>query len=184
MRKDYATSLSRPYLEYLGITHISEDGKEIYRNGKLIKQSWDGQYMLVTLYDPIIRESIPKEKRLSSSGQITLGAHRIVYAWYKGFIQPGFVVDHIDGNKLNNHIGNLQVLTPKENLYKARKDKEMKIHPLPKTKKITYEICENLLNECLKNYEEAKQNHDSKLAHKLRGYKVKYESWMIQLKQS
>ena len=60
----------------------------------------------------------------------------------------------------------------------------MKIHPLPKTKKITYEICENLLNECLKNYEEAKQNHDSKLAHKLRGYKVKYESWMIQLKQS
>ena len=42
MRKDYATSLSRPYLEYLGITHISEDGKEIYRNGKLIKQSWDG----------------------------------------------------------------------------------------------------------------------------------------------
>ena len=86
MRRDYAASLSKPYLEYLGITHVSEDGKEIYRNGKLIKQSCDGQYMLITLYDPVIRESIPKEKRLSSSGQITLGAHRIVYAWYKGFI--------------------------------------------------------------------------------------------------
>ena len=107
MRKNYATSLCKQYLEYLGITHVSEDGKEIYKNGKLVKQCNDGRYNLIELYDPIVRQAVPKEKRTNASGQFALGTHRIVYAWHKGFIPEGLIVDHINGNKSDNHINNL-----------------------------------------------------------------------------
>lgn len=184
MRKNYATSLCKEYLQYLGITHVSEDGKEIYKNGKLIKQCNDGRYNLIELYDPIIRQAVPKEKRTNSSGQFALGTHRIVYTWYKGFIPEGLIVDHINGNKSDNHINNLQLLTPQQNLFKARENKKMKVYLLPKNKQYSVEEVERLLDECITNYEEAKQNHDAKLAHKLRSYKVKYESWLIQLKKN
>ena len=68
MRRDYATGLSKQYLEYLGVTSVSEDGKEIYKNGKLVKIHNDGNYNLITFYDPILRESIPKDLRTNASG--------------------------------------------------------------------------------------------------------------------
>lgn len=37
------------------------------------------------------------------------------------FIEPGFHVDHIDGNKLNDSISNLQILTKKDNILKDKK---------------------------------------------------------------
>lgn len=41
--------------------------------------------------------------------------HRLVYEAFKGYIQTGMQINHIDGNKLNNDISNLEVNTPKEN---------------------------------------------------------------------
>jgi len=48
-----------------------------------------------------------------------LTIHRIVYAAYVGDITDGFEVNHIDGNKRNNHFTNLELTTHKENMYKA-----------------------------------------------------------------
>lgn len=45
--------------------------------------------------------------------------HRIVYRAFKGEIGEGLQVDHIDGDKLNNSVDNLQLLTAKENSQKA-----------------------------------------------------------------
>lgn len=182
MRRDYATGLSKQYLEYLGITSVSEDGKEIYKNGKLVKIHSDGNYNLINFYDPILRESIPKERRTNASGQFVTGVHRVVYTWFNGFIPNGLVVDHINGDKKDNHIDNLQLLTPQQNLFKSRKVKEMKVYPLPKRKTITFEECKQLLEECVANYEQAKRDKDAVLAKKYRTYKVRYESWLEQLK--
>lgn len=44
--------------------------------------------------------------------------HAFLYAWHKGEVPAGYDVDHIDGDSLNNHIDNLQLLTRKENLAK------------------------------------------------------------------
>lgn len=46
--------------------------------------------------------------------------HRLVWNHFgeSNRIEKNLVVDHIDENKLNNHISNLQLLTNKENLNK------------------------------------------------------------------
>lgn len=44
--------------------------------------------------------------------------HSFLYAWYKGEVPAGYDVDHIDGDTMNNHIDNLQLLTHAENIKK------------------------------------------------------------------
>ena len=42
--------------------------------------------------------------------------HRAVYESFKGAIPIGMQINHIDGNKLNNTLSNLEVVTPQENI--------------------------------------------------------------------
>ena len=46
--------------------------------------------------------------------------HRIIYTLLRGDIPAGLVIDHIDGNGLNNNIDNLQIVTQSQNLLKAK----------------------------------------------------------------
>jgi len=57
------------------------------------------------------------------SGKILL--HRLVYLQRHGDIPAGLVIDHIDGNKTNNAISNLQAITTSENIKRAYKDKDL-----------------------------------------------------------
>ena len=59
---------------------------------------------------------------LTSRGYFNTSVHRMVAECYLGSCPNGFVVDHIDGNKLNNHISNLQYLTKEENILKNPKN--------------------------------------------------------------
>lgn len=45
--------------------------------------------------------------------------HRLVYSSFVGDIPEGMQINHIDGNKANNHISNLEVCTPSENVRHA-----------------------------------------------------------------
>lgn len=51
-----------------------------------------------------------------------LSIHRIIYSKFNGPLSPDLVFDHIDGNTLNNHPSNLQLITQQEN--SARKFSE------------------------------------------------------------
>lgn len=84
--------------------------------------------------------------------------HRILYCLMIGNIPAGFVVDHIDGNKLNNDFRNLQLLTAKENIAKGRSKKETH-YKLPKRKIYTEEF---LLGK-IDHYEKLlKENRESR----------------------
>jgi hypothetical protein len=56
-----------------------------------------------------------KLKYLKSS----IAIHNLVYTHFKGHIPNGYIVDHIDEDKNNNHISNLNLLTTSENISKT-----------------------------------------------------------------
>lgn len=60
------------------------------------------------------------------SVRCSLRVHRLVYQYWNKIgdsLKEGFVVDHIDENKLNNHIDNLQQITQSDNLIKHHRTK-------------------------------------------------------------
>ena len=46
--------------------------------------------------------------------------HRFVFECFKGEIPKGMEIDHVDGDKKNNSISNLQLLSHKENIRKSK----------------------------------------------------------------
>lgn len=165
MSQTYAKHLTRDYLEYLGITEVSEDGTKIMKGDKELSQHFDGRYLLITLYDPAIRQACPMEERTNATGQIHFGVHRIVYCWYNRIIPEGMVIDHQNNNKTDNRLQNLKPLTPKQNVTKERPESTKQIKCMMNKPRSFYE-------EKLKRYEElyesAKLLKDAKKCHHLR----------------
>ena len=49
-----------------------------------------------------------------------MGLHTVIYAWYKGEVQLGYDIDHLDNNPFNNNIDNLELVTHKENMRRKK----------------------------------------------------------------
>ena len=167
-RRPYAGVLTKEYLEYLGITGVSIDGKHIYNKyGREYCQVCDGRYLLIEVYDPARRAQVPPEYRNSNTGQFTIGVHRVVYVWYstEHVIPEGLVINHRDSDKQNNAFNNLEIVTPGKNIWMNRKCNIRLLKCDLKRPRSFYE-------EKLKHYEElyanAKANRDQKEAHKQR----------------
>lgn len=167
MNKMYARELTKEYLIKLGIINITPDGKHIYigvaKEARQYKLQ-DG-YLAFTAYDSDLFKAIYPVTKCRSAGTVTVPVHRAVYAWYKGSAKASMVVDHINNNKTDNRIDNLQLLTVKDNIWKDRVCDvwELKCN-LNKPRSFYEEKVEKYLAE----YEQAKLDHNAKLVHALR----------------
>lgn len=64
-----------------------------------------------------------KVHKLNANGlKKMVKAHRVVWIAVNGEIPDGYVVDHINNDKSDNRINNLQLLTPGRNSTKAKRD--------------------------------------------------------------
>lgn len=72
----------------------------------------------------------PKSWQINTSfGKFS--AHRVVWNLFNGEIPKGLVIDHIDGNPLNNNIKNLRVVSQAENNRNSARDHFRLNCPLP-----------------------------------------------------
>lgn len=174
----YAKELTKQYLKRIGITKVTRDGR-IFVGEKELKQyeSKLDEYLRVLLYDKVLYNYLYPKTKQRNSGEVYVGVHRIVYCWFHNSIPNKYVVDHIDNNKRNNNIDNLQLKTPGENIWK---DREHNVYEL-KCKYRPREYYEQQLEEYILKYEEAKLDKDAKRVHSLRSYisqtKAKLRYW-------
>lgn len=122
-----------------GITFVSEDGKHILKGPKEISQSTnkDG-YVKINVRDKAEFDATPKEERNKHTACYKLSVHRVVYAWFRGEVPEDMIVDHIDTNKSDNSIENLQLLTQDENMAKYSADLKNNLMKCDLTKPRSY----------------------------------------------
>ena len=95
---------------------------------------------------------------------------RFVYECFKGEILVDKEVDHIDNNKENNNITNLQLLSPKENIRKSKCKKVISLNIVTKEEKNFESITEagefydifstNISKNCQKKIKTSKSKKD------------------------
>ena len=81
----------------------------------------DGNVEVIYLVDGTTAQiyTCGKYKAVNVAAKKSYQLHRVLYAWFKGNIPRNYVVDHIDENKQNNKLDNLQLLSRKDNLTKS-----------------------------------------------------------------
>ena len=128
-------------LYYLG----NEKGEifSIYKN-EIIQGREVGGYNIVCFY--------------YDTKKINYQVHRFIYECFNGTIKDKLQIDHIDSNKNNNSINNLQALTAKDHVKKTfannnnivRKNKKIKVYELDNNKEINIQIFNSVKDTCSK----------------------------------
>lgn len=83
-------------------------------DGCLIKRRGIGLIKMHPDKDGYLKYHLCQGKRT-----INLFVHRVIWMVFNGDIPDGLTVDHIDGDKTNNNISNLQLLTAEQNAVKG-----------------------------------------------------------------
>lgn len=126
--------ITKSYLEYLGITEVTTDGRIFTKNGELKpylsgrskNNSCKQAKLCIKLYDSEKYKSTPKEKRTDNSGNVNIYVHHVVYAWFHSEVPYGKQIHHIDGKCLHNTLDNLEALSPEEHRAKHGPVRELK----------------------------------------------------------
>lgn len=120
--------ITKSYLEYLGVTDVTTDGRVFTKNGeRKASPVGNGNRLNIQFYDAEKYKAVPKKKRTHHSGCVDIRLYQIVYAWFHGEVPYGKEIHHIDLNYLNNSIDNLEALTPEEHRAKHNKgNRELK----------------------------------------------------------
>ena len=110
---------------------VSDDGRVFnIRSGRELKQKDNKGYFEVTLS--------------SRSGRKSYRVHRLVYQAFVRVLDNNLVIDHIDGNRKNNHQDNLRQIHTRDNTNRAKSHPYgMGVHLLKNRNKYTATIAIN-----------------------------------------
>lgn len=118
------------------------------RSGKILSPGSSGDYY-----------SISTRLHGRKSKSICLKIHRMVAKTFLDKDENRHYVNHIDGNKLNNRVDNLEWVTPSENIKHAFKNDLLKSNKLyRKTTKLNWELVRNLRKYRIDNPKEKIQD--------------------------
>lgn len=138
MSKVYARALTNDDLIKYGVKEITKDCKVIFEDGRVLEKEEDFTknkqgYLTFNVYDLDEngdRIKIPTKQRYKDKVYNiyaykvrTICIHRAMYAWFRGEVPEGYIVDHISNKHdtlADNKLENLQLLTPRANLVKER----------------------------------------------------------------
>ena len=166
MARPMYKKLTKEMLQDWGITDINYDYtnnewkvmRYWYKNNSKVKQ-----FKQLAICNAVCKHKYTTDKSYPiitfsyKQQMISLPLSRLIYVWYNGDINDGFVVDHIDNNPYNNNPKNLQLLTQEQNLIKRFVDNPSNFkNQWAKINKIKYEIVHKAYLEG-KTYEEAQE---------------------------
>lgn len=80
---------------------VTKHGQVLYKAGKVLRPAIKNGYRFVVLYD---------EKRVRKN----VFVHQLVARTFLGSTD-GLVINHLDGNRLNNNVGNIEICTQQRN---------------------------------------------------------------------
>lgn len=176
----YCKELTKEFLINCGITNVDICGN-VWVNGKLKFPRYNCGYYKISVYSSYVYSQC--EIKTRQSGTLTFPVQRIVWAWFNGKVPAGMVVDHINNNKLDNNLNNLQLLTPQENLNKDKPS--TRILKCKLDRQLSYYT--DKLEKYLYQYELAKKSGLQELAHKLRSNisqtKARIRYWKLNNKE-
>lgn len=91
---------------------IDFDKYEITKDGKIFSKSWNKhRYLKGAETNGYIQVSL----NCKNNGKKLFLLHRVIWYYFNGEIPEGMQVNHIDENKANNALSNLNLMTPKQN---------------------------------------------------------------------
>ena len=111
---------NREYVKYQGIKFFFHPFSKYYlasKSGQILSLKWNKRRILKlnnNCWGYLVFNFYENDKKRQYF------VHRFVYECFKGTIPKGKETDHIDGDKKNNLISNLQLLTKKENIQKSK----------------------------------------------------------------
>ena len=178
----YAKRLTKEMLESFGIVDISLDDKLTMRTGNIRKPYDNGRYLIFPIYDKTTKKGTQ------------LPYHRMKWAWFYGEAGEGYVVDHINEDKQDNRLENLQLLTPSQNLEKSRKLNEHKPQRIstdyirmPSKKQYTEEYLDAKIAEwkakCDELIQQRTRENYNELEYKIRKLQIVLCHWRKRKKQ-
>ncbi|BFM39940.1 NUMOD4 motif-containing HNH endonuclease [Synechocystis sp. LKSZ1] len=94
----------KPIPGYEGLYEASDTGQIRSKKGELSQKIWRGYPKVV-----LVKDGDRKNWRV----------HNLIALTFIGSRPDGYELDHIDANKLNNHITNLEYVTHQENVKRA-----------------------------------------------------------------
>lgn len=100
----------RPVIDFNGRYVVSSEGQvKSLLTGRILSPGRTSRgYLSVSLY----RSVVPKQA-------VSLSVHRVVWNAFVGPVPAGMQINHIDGDKLNNRLANLECVTQGENIVHA-----------------------------------------------------------------